>query len=219
MENCDLVFVILAFNYSLLWALVFRNLLVIVKKLRCFYETNLLCPFLGTCYAFGDGHYRTFDGYDYTFPGKCTYVLVRSQNPDFQIRSTNVKCDYNDAVCSKTVELVIGTDTFRLVRGVTKHSLPSAFVKLGFSLSKLALEVMLHSPKLGLTVTWSSDLRFAIYLTSRHTVSGMCGNKDGDSRNDLSVSGSCSFDIQNTKCLPCAFVRRHIPRQFDHLSI
>lgn len=38
-------------------------------------------PCLGTCVAYGDGHFITFDGDRYSFEGTCEYVLAQVCRP------------------------------------------------------------------------------------------------------------------------------------------
>lgn len=50
----------------------------------------------GTCWAMGDPHYRTFDGYYYTFMGCCTYTMVKNcqvdgEHPAFEVDAQNNK--------------------------------------------------------------------------------------------------------------------------------
>lgn len=46
------------------------------RKWRC---TEKLCD--GVCRTVGEGHYISFDGLKYYFPGLCQYVLVQVRNP------------------------------------------------------------------------------------------------------------------------------------------
>lgn len=38
-------------------------------------------PCLGTCVAYGDGHFLTFDGERYGFEGSCEYTLAQVRSP------------------------------------------------------------------------------------------------------------------------------------------
>lgn len=66
------------------------------RKWRC---TEKVCD--GTCRTVGEGHYITFDGLKYSFPGLCQYVLVQVRHGDpkqFQrilwCQSIKIKCTF-----------------------------------------------------------------------------------------------------------------------------
>lgn len=76
-------------------------------------------PCLGTCVAYGDGHFITFDGEWYSFDGSCEYTLAQdhcggngSTNGTFRIVTENVPCGTTGVTCSKAIKL------FLEVRGV-----------------------------------------------------------------------------------------------------
>ena len=58
-----------------------------------------------TCSVIGGGHFRTFDGLEYNFPGKCVYTMVSEcMNDFFAIELiTNYKCDGNNKNCQHAV--------------------------------------------------------------------------------------------------------------------
>lgn len=47
------------------------------RKWKC---TAKVCD--GVCHTVGEGHYITFDGLKYSFPGLCQYVLVQVRDKD-----------------------------------------------------------------------------------------------------------------------------------------
>lgn len=76
-------------------------------------------PCLGTCVAYGDGHFITFDGEWYSFDGSCEYTLAQdhcggngSTNGTFRIVTENVPCGTTGVTCSKAIKL------FLEVRGI-----------------------------------------------------------------------------------------------------
>lgn len=59
-----------------------------------------------TCLNSGEYLYRTFDGSYFYYPGKCSYLLVKSGN-DFEIDLHVIDCENSFADCRK-VQLYIG---------------------------------------------------------------------------------------------------------------
>lgn len=68
-----------------------------------------VCP--STCSAYGESHYKSFDGKEFQFQGECDYILAKStvDNPDqFMITSSNVPCGSSGVTCTKAIDISIG---------------------------------------------------------------------------------------------------------------
>lgn len=67
------------------------------------------------CYAYGRGHYRTFDGKNYYYYGTCRYEMVYIKDPLVQFSVTLINdpnCDINGP-CNKEVEVTMeGANVF-----------------------------------------------------------------------------------------------------------
>lgn len=87
-------------------------------------------PFLlhpGTCSAIGEGHYKTFDGRDYTFIGDCRYTLIEQVNSTFSVEVENVQCGSGVITCTRAIEVSLGhSEKIFLVKGgeITVNGVP-----------------------------------------------------------------------------------------------
>ncbi|KAK7892159.1 hypothetical protein WMY93_024122 [Mugilogobius chulae] len=72
-------------------------------------------PRPATCIAFGDPHYRTFDGRMLHFQGACTYVLAQDcEGGDFSIHATNDERGRKGVSWTKEVNVFIGNVSVQL---------------------------------------------------------------------------------------------------------
>nr|XP_054766842.1 SCO-spondin-like [Lytechinus pictus] len=151
------------------------------------------CP--GTCTAYGDPHYKTFDGKEYAFMGDCSYILARdtcqaNETGTFQITVENEECGEPGYSCTKLINMTIkNRATVTLIRGSEPIFTPAS------------MERKFWHQKIGMYyfVTWAGvkkryvqlrwDMAMSIYVTVhpyyREKLCGLCGNFDGNSENDF----------------------------------
>ncbi|KAE8297171.1 Mucin-5B Ovomucin, alpha-subunit Precursor [Larimichthys crocea] len=158
------------------------------RKFKC---TTNVCD--SVCEIYGDGHYVTFDDKRFDFSGQCEYTLLQDyctagqNNGSFRIITENVPCGTTGTTCSKTIKIFLGDNEFQLkdekfqvVKGSSKV-LPSQVQKMGIFL------VVTIKP--GLVLMWDQRTSLFMKLSPdlKGQVCGLCGNYDGNSRNDFTT--------------------------------
>ncbi|XP_053978189.1 hemocytin [Hylaeus volcanicus] len=158
--------------------------------------SDIICS--GVCSAWGDSHYKTFDGKIYDFQGMCDYILTKGslgKDESFDVSIQNVPCGTTGVSCSKSVILTAGNsespETITLTRG---KELPSGIFKR-MAMRTAGLFVFIDVPDLGLTLQWDKGTRVYIRLDPRWKgrVKGLCGDYNDNSEDDFKTpSGGIS---------------------------
>ncbi|XP_076369994.1 hemocytin-like isoform X2 [Tachypleus tridentatus] len=152
----------------------------------------------GTCAAWGDVHFRTFDGRLYDFPGSCSYILAADC-----VDSTFSIILYHDPGCSedvhncrRSVGLDIGekkyvvaptTAGFVVTRNGEQLSVPSTSDGLIFQ--KVAQYVLIRG-SLGFTL-WLDDQNIVLIEITKslfQKTCGLCGRYDDIINNDFEMT-------------------------------
>ncbi|XP_053513078.1 kielin/chordin-like protein isoform X2 [Artibeus jamaicensis] len=149
-------------------------------------------PRPASCMAFGDPHYRTFDGRLLHFQGSCSYVLAKDcRGGDFSVHVTNSDRGRSGVAWTQEVAVLLGEVVVRLLRGgaVMVDGRLVALPYLREPLLYLELRgrtVMLHAQQ-GLQVLWDGQSRVEVSVPGsyRGRICGLCGNFNGFAQDDL----------------------------------
>ncbi|KFO26412.1 Mucin-5B [Fukomys damarensis] len=155
-----------------------------------------------SCSVWGHSHYSTFDGTTYSFPGNCTYILMREIRPHHGNLSILMHSHYCAAAhgtsCSRalqvlyqSMEIVLTTTTATgteeslvLFDGVR---VSGAFSKNGVSVSVTAATNMhIDITAIGVSVSFSGSV-FQVQLSYSHfshNTEGQCGTCTNSQRDD-----------------------------------
>eukprot|EP00057_Strongylocentrotus_purpuratus_P019746 XP_011674220.1 PREDICTED: SCO-spondin-like [Strongylocentrotus purpuratus] len=154
--------------------------------------TEHACP--GTCHAYGDPHYKSFDGREFAFMGDCSYVLAQDSCDDqegtFRITVENEPCGEEGFTCTKLINMTIKARiTITLLRGRDPIITPASKAKK-FNVRFVGIYLFVTWKGVdGKSVELRWDLGTSIYVTVhpayKGTLCGLCGNFDGNSENDL----------------------------------
>ncbi|XP_041425750.1 IgGFc-binding protein-like isoform X2 [Xenopus laevis] len=158
-----------------------------------------LSNLIGTCIAWGDPHYVTFDSYNFDFQGTCTYTLVNYMGRDsslvpFHIVAKNdnrgsQSVSYvrliNVMIYERNISIRVGEVGKIHVDGILTNlpfTLRDGKVKVSQSGSSAVLET-----DFGLVVKYDWNWYLTINLPSSYhnSVSGLCGNFNGNRSDEL----------------------------------
>ncbi|XP_035855791.1 otogelin [Sander lucioperca] len=145
------------------------------------------CPSM--CMAYGDRHYRTFDGLLFDYVGACKVYLVKS-NADVMLGVTaeNVDCFDSGVICRKSLLINIGRSFIAFDDDSGKPN-PSSVIdrKQRMFIWPAGYFTVVHFPEEDVTVLWDRKTTVHIQVGPRWQgkLSGLCGNFDMKTVNEM----------------------------------
>ncbi|EFA10333.2 hemocytin [Tribolium castaneum] len=147
-------------------------------------------PCSGECSAWGDSHFKTFDGKHYDFQGQCDYVLSKGVigSDSYEISIQNVPCGSLGTSCSKSVTIRVKSGEDQDVLTLTRDKpLPDLAPLKHITVHQKGLFVITEAPDLGLTIKWDKGTRVYVKIDPRwkERVKGLCGNYNDNDADDF----------------------------------
>ncbi|XP_010213011.1 PREDICTED: otogelin [Tinamus guttatus] len=157
------------------------------------------CPSM--CTAYGDRHYRTFDGLAFDFVGTCKVYLVKgTSSTSFSVIIENINCFNTGNVCRKYLSINIGK-SFLIFDDDTGNPSSSSYIDKLQKLQvwKAGFFTVVHFPDEHITVLW--DQRTTVHVQMGHQwqgeLTGLCGNFDLKTVNELRTPDN--FELTNSQ--------------------
>ncbi|XP_005728290.1 mucin-5AC-like, partial [Pundamilia nyererei] len=146
----------------------------------------------GTCTIYGAGNYITFDESRFAFSGGCSYIFTQDscggENGTFQVLTESIPCENAESVCSFDITLYLGNSEIRLSDEHIKVFKKNSGEEIPYQVHTLGLYLVIEA-KNGLIVIWDKKTTLMIKLRStfKGKVCGLCGNFDGNIKNDFTT--------------------------------
>uniref|UniRef100_A0A8D0G9K2 Otogelin n=1 Tax=Sphenodon punctatus TaxID=8508 RepID=A0A8D0G9K2_SPHPU len=157
------------------------------------------CPSM--CTAYGDRHYRTFDGLAFDFIGACKAYLIKSISvTSFSVIIENVNCFNTGTICRKYVFINVGK-SFIIFDDDTGNPNPTSYIdKLQqIHIWKAGFFTLVHFPNEHITILW--DQRTTLHVQTgpqwQGELSGLCGNFDLKTVNEMRTPEN--FEVTNAQ--------------------
>ncbi|XP_051800328.1 otogelin [Acanthochromis polyacanthus] len=145
------------------------------------------CPSM--CTAYGDRHYRTFDGLLFDYVGACKVYLVKSSaDVMLSVTAENVDCFDSGVICRKSLLINIGR-SFVVFDDDTGKPNPSSVIdrKQRMFIWPAGYFTVIHFPDEDVTILWDRKTTVHIQVGPRWQgkLSGLCGNFDLKTVNEM----------------------------------
>uniref|UniRef100_A0AAZ3SXK3 Otogelin n=1 Tax=Oncorhynchus tshawytscha TaxID=74940 RepID=A0AAZ3SXK3_ONCTS len=145
------------------------------------------CPSM--CTAYGDRHYRTFDGLLFDYVGVCkVYLVTSSADLMMSVTAENVDCYDSGVICRKSLLINIGRSFIAFDDDSGKPN-PSSVIdwRQEVFIWSAGLFTVVHVPEEDLTVLWDRKTTVHIQAGPRWQgkLSGLCGNFDLRTVNEM----------------------------------
>ncbi|XP_034734967.1 mucin-2-like [Etheostoma cragini] len=147
----------------------------------------------GTCTIYGEGHYITFDDKKFSFNGDCGYVFAKdycgdNMNGTFRVLTESIPCGTTESICSTAIKLYLGNHEIVLSEENVRVIKQSEGVDIPFQVHTMGIYLVIEA-KNGLVLIWNKKTTLMIQLKStfKGKVCGLCGNYDGNIKNDFTT--------------------------------
>ncbi|XP_030878151.1 otogelin [Leptonychotes weddellii] len=148
-----------------------------------------LHPCASTCTAYGDRHYRTFDGLPFDFVGACKVHLVKSTaDLSFSVIVENVDCYSSGIICRKFISINVG-NSLLIFDDDSGSPSPESFLdeKQEVHTWQAGFFTLVHFPREHITLLW--DQRTTVHIQAgpqwQGQLAGLCGNFDLKTINEM----------------------------------
>ncbi|RXN22579.1 mucin-2-like isoform X5 [Labeo rohita] len=146
----------------------------------------------GTCTIYGEGHFKTFDGKQYSFLGDCEHILTHDycnneQSPYYlRLVTENIPCGTSNTICSKSINLFFGRYKMILSEANGIKVVESNGTDYQYRIHTAGIYNVIEIKGL-LNLLWDNKTSLMIQLHSKFKgkVCGLCGNFDGNANNDF----------------------------------
>ncbi|XP_062823680.1 mucin-5B isoform X2 [Anolis carolinensis] len=144
------------------------------------------------CSTWGSFHFQTFDHVKFNFPGLCHYVFASHCKDDYQDFNIEIMRSIKNGTviyCTATIDGVL------LKLKESSITVDGNVISLPFSLKSVVIEDLYPyiqvSSTLGLTLKWNWGDTLLLNLENMYKgkTCGLCGNYDGNEKNDLILRG------------------------------
>ncbi|XP_046389468.1 hemocytin isoform X2 [Ischnura elegans] len=159
--------------------------------------TERVCA--GICAAWGESHFKTFDGKIYDFHGACDYMFAKGKlnsHDAFDVTIQNVPCGSGGVTCFKYVTLKVGSkDKYESITFTKDSPLKSVSGLKRIAVREAGLFMFAEVFDLGLVLQWDKGTRLYLKLDPswKNRVHGLCGNYNDNERDDFQTpSGGVS---------------------------
>ncbi|XP_037377874.1 otogelin [Talpa occidentalis] len=148
-----------------------------------------LHPCASTCTAYGDRHYRTFDGLPFDFVGACKVHLIKSTSDfSFSVIVENVNCYSSGITCRKFISINVGNSLI-IFEDDSGNPSPESFLdeKQEVHTWRAGFFTLVHFPREHITLLW--DQRTTVHIQAgpqwQGQLAGLCGNFDLKTINEM----------------------------------
>nr|XP_033784676.1 otogelin [Geotrypetes seraphini] len=157
------------------------------------------CPSM--CTAYGDRHYKTFDGLVFDFVGACKVHLVKStSSASFSVIVENVNCFHTGIICRKFISINVGP-SFIVFDDDSGSPSPSSLIDKAQNIHiwQAGFFTFIHFPNEYVTILW--DQRTTIHIQAgpqwQGLLRGLCGNFDLKTINEMRTPEN--FELTNSQ--------------------